>query len=45
MLEDKAQANEKAEHTRQYVSILSWFATPYSGIRSVLKAVLRKEAP
>jgi hypothetical protein len=38
MPEDKAQANSKTEHTRQYVSILIWFATQYSGIRRPLKA-------
>jgi hypothetical protein len=33
MVEDKAQADAKAQHTRQYVSILSRPATPYSAIR------------
>jgi hypothetical protein len=33
MVEDKAQADEKAQHTRQYVSILSRPATQYSAIR------------
>jgi hypothetical protein len=29
----KAQANEKAEHTREYVSILSWSVTQPLGLR------------
>ncbi len=33
MLESKAQSNEKAQHTRQYVSILNRIATQLSGIR------------
>lgn len=31
--EGKAQADEKAQHTRQYVSILKRSATPPSGLR------------
>ena len=33
MFEGKAQADEKAEHTRQYMSILNRIATQLSGIR------------
>jgi hypothetical protein len=33
MFEAKARSGEKAEHTRQYVSILSRFATQSSSIR------------
>ena len=33
MLESKAQSDEKAEHTRQYVSIFYRIATQQSGIR------------
>jgi hypothetical protein len=32
-LKGKAQANEKAQHTRQYVSILKRFATQLLGLR------------
>jgi hypothetical protein len=33
MFESKAQADEKAQHTWQYVSILKRLATPLSDIR------------
>ena len=33
MFADKAQIDSKAERTRQYVSILSQFATKYADIR------------
>jgi len=33
MFEGKARGGEKAEHTWEYVSILSRLATPPSGIR------------
>jgi hypothetical protein len=41
MVEDKAQADAKAQHTRQYVSILSRPATPYSAIRWGFKTSYR----
>jgi hypothetical protein len=36
----KAQADSKAEHTRKYVSILNWFATPSWTLRHFLRWVL-----
>jgi len=36
---DKARADEKAEHTCEYVSILKRFATPYLGVRCVFEMV------
>jgi len=34
---DKARADEKAEHTREYVSILRRSATPYLGVRCIFE--------
>ena len=39
MVEGKAQADLKAERTRQYVSILSQIATQPSAIRGRFKAI------
>ena len=42
MLVGKAQAKPKAERTRQYVSILAWFATPHTGILEALVSNLKE---
>jgi len=34
---DKARADEKAEHTREYVSILKRLATPSLGVRCIFE--------
>jgi len=39
---DKAQAEEKAEHTWEYVSILKRLATPYLGVRYLFEMAFNK---
>ena len=39
---DKARADEKAEHTSEYVSILKRLATPYLGVRCIFEMACNK---
>jgi hypothetical protein len=36
-IQGKAQIDSKAEHTRKYVSILNWFATPPWTLRRIFE--------
>jgi len=39
---DKARADEKAEHTSEYVSILKRLATPYWGVKCIFEMTSNK---